>query len=72
MTPLQIVEIVLASLLTAAILIQSKGVGLSATFGGEGNFYRTKRGFEKTLFNLTILLAIGFFTVATLMAFQII
>lgn len=50
-------QIGVAVLLGAAILIQQKGTGLSSAFGGEGGFYRTKRGFEKILLWLTILLA---------------
>lgn len=50
-------QIGVAVLLGTAILIQQKGTGLSSAFGGEGGFYRTKRGFEKILLWLTILLA---------------
>jgi preprotein translocase subunit SecG len=46
--------------LIVVILLQSKGVGLSATFGGGGTFYRSKRGVEKLLFRLTIFLALLF------------
>lgn len=42
------------------ILLQSRGVGLSSTFGGDGAFYRTRRGPEKLLFNLTILFVTTF------------
>jgi preprotein translocase subunit SecG len=45
----------------AAILLQSRGTGLSGVFGGASNVYRTKRGIEKTLFTATIILAILFF-----------
>ena len=48
-------------LLIAAILLQQRGTGLSATFGGEGNVYRTKRGLEKVIFVATIVLAVLFF-----------
>lgn len=44
-------------ILIACILLQQKGQGLSAAFGGSGGFYRTKRGFERTLFLGTIVLA---------------
>ena len=47
-----------------AILLQARGTGLGVTFGGGGNVYRTKRGVEKKLFQLTILLSILFFGVA--------
>jgi len=61
---LNIIQIVLAGLLTAAVLLQSRGVGLGAAFGGEGNVYRTKRGFEKILFVSTIALSVLFLGVA--------
>ncbi|RJO58953.1 preprotein translocase subunit SecG [Candidatus Parcubacteria bacterium] len=57
---LSIVEIVTAVLLTATILMQAKGAGLGAVFGGEGNVYRTKRGAEKVLFMTTIVLGVIF------------
>lgn len=65
-TVLVIAQIVVSILLVAAILLQQRGTGLSATFGGEGNIYRTKRGLEKTLFIATIVLAILFFALALL------
>jgi len=60
----QIVQIVLAVLLMAAILLQSRGTGLSGIFGGGSSIYRTKRGIEKTLFYSTIVLAVLFFGTA--------
>lgn len=42
------------------ILLQQKGSGLGAGFGGEGTIYRTKRGAEKVIFRLTIILAVLF------------
>ena len=59
-----IAQIVLAVLLVTVILLQARGTGLGAAFGGEGNVYRTKRGIEKKLFHLTIILSILFFGVA--------
>ncbi len=61
---LAIIQIVLAVILIAAVLLQQRGVGLSATFGGEGNIYRTKRGLEKALFIVTIVVSILFFGAA--------
>ncbi len=49
-----------AVFLIVAILLQNRGTGLGAAFGGEGNVYRTKRGVEKMLFYATILLAVVF------------
>jgi len=61
---LNIAQIVVSVLLVAAILLQSRGTGLGATFGGEGNVYRTKRGVEKILFRSTIVFAVLFFGLA--------
>ena len=60
----QIFQIIIAILLIAAILLQNRGVGLSGIFGGSGNVYRTKRGFEKTLFIITIVLVVLFFLIS--------
>jgi len=56
-----IVQLVLAVILTAIILLQQKGVGLSGVFGGSSNIYSTKRGVDKILHYTTIVLAIIFF-----------
>ncbi len=61
---LNIAQIVISVLLMTAVLLQQRGTGLSATFGGEGNIYRTKRGIEKALFIGTIVLSIIFFGIA--------
>lgn len=63
-TTLTIIQIVVSFLLIGAILLQQRGTGLSATFGGEGNVYRTKRGIEKIIFAATIILAVLFFGAA--------
>lgn len=58
MSELLIVLIVVVSiLLIVSILLQHQGTGLGGTFGGEGNFYRSRRGVEKALFSFTIILA---------------
>ncbi len=57
---LQIIQIILAISLTALILLQAKGVGLGRTFGGGGEFYKSKRGVEKIIFYLTILAVFTF------------
>ena len=54
---INVIEIVLGVLLTTAILLQARGAGLGGIFGGEGNIYQTKRGFERILFISTIVLA---------------
>ncbi len=61
---LAIAEILISVALVAVILMQVKGEGL----GGlqSGSFVRTRRGIEKTLFQLTILLVIIFLTVSAI------
>ena len=61
---LKIAEVVLAVLLAASILLQARGTGIGAAFGGGGNVYRTKRGAEKKIFQATIVIAILFFGVS--------
>ncbi|MEK7509357.1 MAG: preprotein translocase subunit SecG [Patescibacteria group bacterium] len=56
------VQIALSVLLMAAILLQRTGASLGGAFGAD-NFstgFHTRRGFEKTLFNATIVLGILF------------
>ncbi len=63
---MHVIQIVISIALIAVILVQAKGQGgLGGIFGGEGSgVYRTRRGVEKTLFNVTIGLAIVFFLVS--------
>lgn len=56
-TALSIFQMIAGVLLVVLILIQSKGTGLGSTFGGEMGFYATKRGAEKMLFVVTIVLS---------------
>lgn len=51
-----------AILLVVVILIQRSSEGLGSAFGGSstGGVFHTKRGLEKHLFILTVILGIGF------------
>jgi len=57
-TAFQIVQMVLAVVLTAAVLLQTRGSGFSAFGSSDSSIYRTRRGFERTLFHFTIVLAV--------------
>lgn len=57
---LSIFQVVISILLILVILFQEKGVGLSATFGGGGEFYKSKRGIDRVLFIITVALSILF------------
>lgn len=60
-------QILIASVLTVVILLQAKGSGIGAAFGGgTQSSFRTRRGVEKTLFQLTIVLAIVFLIISAL------
>jgi preprotein translocase subunit SecG len=64
-TYLYIIQIIISIALIGVILIQSKGAGgLGGLFGGSDSsgVYRTRRGVERTLFQVTIGLAIVFLT----------
>lgn len=63
-----ILQIVVSLLLMAAILLQSKGAGLGQAFGGSGGFYSSRRGVEKILYRLTIILAGVFLLVSFITA----
>jgi len=55
---LNIIHLILSFLLIVVILLQGKGGGLIKTWAGES--FHSKRGFEKSLFFLTILLTLLF------------
>jgi preprotein translocase subunit SecG len=59
-TYLYIAQIVVAAALILVALLQVKGGGLGGIFGQADTVYRTKRGVEKTLFQLTIALVVIF------------
>ena len=64
MGPLQISQIVIAIAVATSILLQARGTGLSSTFGGESTAYRSRRGLERTLFRLTIVLIVVFVAIS--------
>jgi preprotein translocase subunit SecG len=57
------IQIILSVILVAAILLQRTGAQLGGAFGGSDNFssaYHTRRGAEKGLFIVTIIVAVLF------------
>ena len=61
---LNIVQVIVSIFLIIIILLQQKGSGLGSTFGGDSAVYRTKRGAEKTIFRMTIILSFIFLATA--------
>ena len=64
-TALHIVQMIISLAMIVLIVMQAKGSGLGSLFGGEaGTITKTRRGLEKTLFQITVGLSIAFITVA--------
>ena len=59
-TYLNVAQIVLSVALILAIMLQVRGGGLGGIFGQADTVFRTKRGVERTLFQLTIALVVLF------------
>ena len=61
--------------LILAVIMQSKGAGLGGLTGADtGGVFTARRGIEKTLFRITIILSVMFFTlcIATVIAVPVI
>lgn len=59
-----IAQITISALLILSVLLQQRGAGGSAIMGGGGISYYTKRGFEKILSIVIVILAILFIATA--------
>lgn len=57
---LQITTVGSAVLMIIAILLQQRGASLGAGFGSSGELFTTRRGLDKNLFEVTIVLAVVF------------
>ncbi len=69
MNVLHIAQVVISVILIGLILMQQRGAeGLGSSFGGDssGSVYRTRRGLERGVFIVTILLGIAFLVLALL------
>ncbi len=56
---LQIIQIILSVAMVVVIILQARGLGLGSLFGGGDSgmgITKTRRGLEKTLFQITIIL----------------
>ena len=66
-TYLNLAQIIIAIALTVVIMLQTKGAALGGVFGkSDSAVYKTRRGIEKTIFNVTIGLSFVFFVLAML------
>jgi preprotein translocase subunit SecG len=64
---MNLAQIVIAISLIVVIMLQTKGAALGGVFGrSDSAVYKTRRGIEKTVFNVTIGLSVVFFMLAML------
>jgi len=63
-TYLCVAQLLVAIALIATVFFQLHGGGLGGIFGQADSVYRSRRGVEKTLLNLTIILIIVFIVLA--------
>ncbi|MFA5714611.1 MAG: preprotein translocase subunit SecG [Candidatus Paceibacterota bacterium] len=63
---LLIAQSIISALLVIVILFQQRGTALGSAFGGGGEVYSTRRGFQKNLLWATVILTIAFITLAVL------
>lgn len=63
-TYLLVAQIVIAAALILSVLLQVKGGGLGGIFGQADSVFRTKRGVEKTLLQLTVVLVVLFVVIS--------
>ena len=69
-TYLNIALIIISVLLILSVILQSKGAGLGGLSGADtGSVYTARRGVERTLFRLTIILSVIFFVVVIALVF---
>jgi preprotein translocase subunit SecG len=59
-TILQITTLGSSVLMILAILLQQRGASLGAGFGSSGELYTTRRGLDKNLFEVSIVLSVIF------------
>lgn len=61
------IQIVISILIVVTIIVQSRGGAGGMAFGGQGETFRSKKGIERVLFYLTIILA-AFFALISILA----
>ena len=62
--------IIISVLLIISVIMQSKGAGLGGLTGADtGSVFTARRGVERTLFRLTIVLSVIFFVLVLIQVF---
>lgn len=57
---LSMVTVISGALMVLAVLLQARGASLGAGFGSSSELFTARRGTDKTLFDITIVLAVLF------------
>ncbi|MPZ15846.1 MAG: preprotein translocase subunit SecG [Chloroflexi bacterium] len=57
---LQAAQILVSILLVALILMQARGTGFAAGYAADSSIHRTRRGVERMVFQLTIVVGVVF------------
>jgi preprotein translocase subunit SecG len=65
---LRTIQIIIAVAVIVFILLQVRGAGLGSIFGGSsaGSVFKTRRGVERLIFNITIVLVVLFAVISIL------
>ena len=61
---LSFAQILISSLVIVLVLMQVKGTGFGAALGGQDQSFRTRRGLQRSLHNLTIVVVGIFLTIS--------
>ncbi|MDD5098267.1 MAG: preprotein translocase subunit SecG [Candidatus Pacebacteria bacterium] len=61
-----IAQSIISVLLVIIILLQQRGTALGSAFGGSGEVYSTRRGIQKNLLWVTVVLTIAFLVLSVL------
>ena len=61
------IQLGVCSLVILSVLLQNRAEGLGKMFGGGGEVFRTKRGFEKFLYYFTIFLTLLLITISLIL-----
>ncbi|HET9201443.1 MAG TPA: preprotein translocase subunit SecG [Dehalococcoidia bacterium] len=65
-----VLQILISCMLIFVVLLQVKGSGFGQALGGADTSYRTRRGLERTLMQLTIIL-VGFFVLVAVITARV-
>ena len=67
---IRVIQIILSIAVIAFILLQVRSAGLGSAFGGSsaGSVFKTRRGVERLIFNITIVFIVLFAVVSVLSA----